>query len=158
VQILNVSRPTNPVFKTDFYTGSFTALPSITYDFPVKFLSNSAGEFKDKIMFITATDTLSPEIIAIAEETTDIERVYDPSFSISPNPATGFSTINLPSFKSRNPLLKIYDALGNEVGDFSGKVNGSSFTLDTRTLPNGAYFVRFTDGSYSLLRTFVVNN
>jgi hypothetical protein len=135
--------------------------PDKTFEFPVTFMSNVPGHFKDTVVVKSDEGTTWPiELTATAEPGTSVEAVYDPSFNISPNPATGFTTINLPAFKSQNPLLKIYDARGNVVTDLTQKTEAgiTSFTFDTRTLPNGAYFVRFTDGGYSLLRTFVVNN
>jgi hypothetical protein len=125
----------------------------------IEFSSAVAGSFKDTLIIeINGCTPIHTALQAIAEGPSGVEIVYDPSFNISPNPATGFTTINLPLFKSQKPLLKVYDALGNQVADLTGRIAESSITFDTRVLPNGAYLVRFTDGGYSLLRTFVVNN
>ncbi|MES2766841.1 MAG: T9SS type A sorting domain-containing protein [Bacteroidota bacterium] len=80
---------------------------------------------------------------------------------ISPNPATGFATIQLPAFKGQNVVLKVFDALGNEVADLSNnvlKVENSQCKFDTKILPNGAYFLRFTDGKITFSRTFIIQN
>jgi hypothetical protein len=84
----------------------------------------------------------------------------DMSFSISPNPATGYVTITFPPLTGETSLVKVFDALGNEVADFTGKITSESisFSFDTHSLPNGAYFIRFSDGKNTYSQTFVVNN
>ncbi|MES2766265.1 MAG: choice-of-anchor D domain-containing protein [Bacteroidota bacterium] len=159
VHVISIESPKNSAFSW-VAIGNIDIQPGESLTVPVRFMSNIPGEFTDIMRIITNDGVIESIVKGIAESTTDIERVYDPSFNITPNPASGFTTINLPSFKSRNPLLKLYDALGNEVADLTGKVTGGyvSFNFDTRSLPNGAYFVRFTDGKYTLIRTFIVNN
>lgn len=153
--------PKNKKSKFFSVAGGIDLLPGTSWSFPVRFLSDRSGTFTDSLMIVTSLVDYYIQVSATIEDPLlGIDRVYDPSFTIAPNPATGFTTINLPAFKSQQPLLKIYDALGNEVADYSGRITAESESLnfDTRALPNGAYFVRISDGGYTLLRTFAVTN
>ncbi|HYF03970.1 MAG TPA: choice-of-anchor D domain-containing protein, partial [Patescibacteria group bacterium] len=159
VSILGIVKLDQQGFQFDNWPDTLTLKGGAFMELPVSFTADQAGTFTVNPTFHTSEGSqIRATVTAKVESATGIERVYDPSFYIAPNPATGLTTISLPPFKSQNPVVKVYNALGYEVIDFSGKVSGSLFNFDTRTLPNGAYFVRFTDGSYTLMRTFVVAN
>ena len=128
----------------------------------VNFQSATEGEFKDSIVFksdtkITGVDSIA-HLNGKAEKVVSVKETQDASFTISPNPATAYATITLPAFKSQNVFLKVFDALGNEVADFSSNLLKTELRFDTKTLPNGAYFLRFTDGKTMLSRSFIIQN
>lgn len=141
-------------------TNPLTIAPGGSKDLDVTFMSAVKGTFADSIVFKGNTEETKniTHLNATATEPNGIEEAQFSSFKISPNPATGFATIKLPAFKSQNMLLKIFDAAGNEVADFSNNLLKTELRFDTKTLPNGAYFLRFTDGETTLSRSFIIQN
>ncbi|MES2766266.1 MAG: choice-of-anchor D domain-containing protein [Bacteroidota bacterium] len=160
IHVVAIESPKNSAFSWPT-VGNIDIQPSETYTLSVRFMSNIPGSFIDTMRIITNDGVIESIVKGIAESTTDIERVYDPSFNITPNPAAGFTTINLPSFKSQDPLLKVYDALGKEVADLTGKLKetgNSQLKYDISSLSNGVYFLRLTDGNKTFSRTLIVRN
>ncbi|MES2766842.1 MAG: choice-of-anchor D domain-containing protein [Bacteroidota bacterium] len=141
-------------------TNPLTLTPGSSKDLDVTFMSAIKGTFSDSIVF--KSNAMQTKNIAFlnaeATEPNGIEETQNSSFKISPNPATGFATITLPAFKSQNVFLKVFDALGNEVADFSNNLLKTELRFDTKTLPNGAYFLRFTDGKTTLSKSFIIQN
>ena len=81
--------------------------------------------------------------VAVAEPKASPTRGSNLTVACQPNPATGATTVSLSPFASRlSPLaLRVYDAQGCLVHSALG-IRTSSFPLDLRALPSGAYFIR----------------
>jgi hypothetical protein len=80
--------------------------------------------------------------VAVAEPKACCTRASSLSLSCEPNPTSGTTRISLaPQTSSSKPLaLRIYDSQGHVV--LTRQVSTSSFPLDLRALPSGAYFIR----------------
>ncbi|MCX6842354.1 MAG: T9SS type A sorting domain-containing protein [candidate division WOR-3 bacterium] len=97
-------------------------------------------------VYLIKTDSLGN--VAVAEPKTNPTRAPALSLSCEPNPCRGATRISLtPQASSSRPLtLRIYDSQGCLVHSVFG-IRTSSFPLDLRALPSGAYFVRLDAGS-----------
>lgn len=63
--------------------------------------------------------------------------------TISPNPSTGIFKLQSPNHTDAS--FTIYDLTGKQV--YSGKMNGSSVTVNIAQSPSGTYYLKFTDGA-----------
>jgi len=81
--------------------------------------------------------------VAVAEPEANPTSAPALSLSCEPNPCRGATSIRLkPQAASTEPMtLSIYDSQGRLVHSVLG-IRASSFSLDLRTLPSGAYFIR----------------
>jgi hypothetical protein len=158
----STSQFTIPDWPAFTETDPFIVLNGQSLVLDVYFKSPEKGIFKDQILFKSNSRKTEVDSIALLTGNisgpSGIENEENISFTISPNPATAYATITLPAFKSENILLKVFDALGNEVADLSNNLLKTELRFDTKTLPNGAYFLRFTDGKTTLSRSFIIQN
>ncbi|MCB2205911.1 T9SS type A sorting domain-containing protein [bacterium] len=72
-----------------------------------------------------------------------------------PNPFNPTTTITYSITRSENVTVKLYDALGNEVGTLINRYQTPGtyqVTLDAADLGSGTYFYRMTAGSFSQIR------
>ncbi|MES2767381.1 MAG: choice-of-anchor D domain-containing protein [Bacteroidota bacterium] len=170
LSVTGVTGPSVPEFSVQ-YMAPLSAVNPLVIPFEpgkneanitIRFLPLQEGNFLGELHFqsdsrltnIDKTSILSGRAI----EPTSVDNTVEAGFTISPNPATGFATITLPAFKSQNVFLKVFDAAGNKVADFSNDLLKTELRFDTKTLPNGTYFLRFTDGERVLSRSFIVKN
>jgi hypothetical protein len=95
----------------------------------------------DDAVYLVKTDALGR--VAIAEPKASPTRTPTLSLSCKPNPFTGATTVRLsPSALRHSPLtLRMYDSQGRLVHSSFG-IRASSFRLDLRSMPAGAYFIR----------------
>jgi hypothetical protein len=69
-------------------------------------------------------------------------------FSIFPNPATSYVSVNLTDLNSEISSLEIVNSLGTIQKQFT--TNGEIFNFDVEDLPSGYYFVRLLDNNNKL--------
>lgn len=70
------------------------------------------------------------------------------AFSIFPNPATSYVSVNLTDLNSEISSLEIVNSLGKIQKQFT--TNGEIFNFDVEDLPSGYYFVRLLDSNNNL--------
>jgi hypothetical protein len=71
------------------------------------------------------------------------ENSSEAHITIYPNPANTFSKINIQSKQRRNFQLQLLNSEGRILSHF--KIGENPFEIDTRSIPEGLYLLRFTD-------------
>jgi hypothetical protein len=106
--------------------------------------TRSFGSGNDDV-YLIKTDSKGLVYNAVAEPRRP--QAASPKLQAEPNPTTGRTTIRLSRSACRqSPLaLRVYDASGCRVQSVFG-LRASSFPLDLRALPSGAYFIRCDAG------------
>jgi len=82
------------------------------------------------------------------------------TFSISPNPASNYSVISLPQDDfSPTVTLELYTSIGTKIQNFTLSVGmGESIHLPLDGLSNGLYFVKYSAGSRSVVKSLLVQH
>ena len=75
-------------------------------------------------------------------------------FSIYPNPAEGYVTIQLDDIPN-NVVVQVKDVLGKTL--LEQKANSASTLIDVSSLPKGIYYVELVNDSYKYAKKLVVN-
>jgi hypothetical protein len=84
----------------------------------------------------------------------DEELKYQLEVAISPNPASGFFMVDLPSISNRNCRLEIYNLTGRLVQQEN--FSGSKIEVSTNTLPEGIYILRFIADEKQAIRKMII--
>lgn len=79
------------------------------------------------------------------------------SFSLSPNPASDFVKITFGKNTNTRKQIKVSNALGQLVADFSPANGENTFAINTKTLDKGVYFVSVTDGNQVTVQKLLVD-
>jgi hypothetical protein len=99
---------------------------------------------------VTSTTCTAPDAVE--------EYLFTTSVTIFPNPSSGKFTvsINLTNFTHVN--LEVLNVLGQTVATWnSDKQTNNSYALDLSSQPNGLYFVKITNGTYSTVKKIMVS-
>lgn len=89
---------------------------------------------------------------------TNVDENTKPKIKISPNPADKLISVELPNSFTVNSTFNIYDLYGKKVKSGIVNQNYNSFTVETNTLPNGIYSIRFVNGlGISLNEKFLIS-
>jgi len=80
------------------------------------------------------------------------------SLSVYPNPVDGISTVKFALPESEHAVVKLYDAMGNEVATlFDGNAGSlNDVQLNSSNLSNGTYIIKLTAGSQILNSTVTI--
>jgi hypothetical protein len=76
-------------------------------------------------------------------------KLHNHNFSIQPNPIHSKAEINFSTASSNHVKIECFDMLGRSrmiLTDMNCGAGENSFVWDTTTLPDGAYFVQYTNG------------
>jgi hypothetical protein len=92
-------------------------------------------------IYLIKTDSLGN--VAVAEPKASPTRAPALSLTCEPNPCHGSAVLHLTTgpLDHSTTLLRVYDAQGRMVHSVLG-IRASSFAIDLRALPSGAYFIR----------------
>jgi len=80
----------------------------------------------------------------------------NPAFDIFPNPVNDIMKIRFYDLKNRNPVLNIYNSLGELL--LRRNVVGENLEINTSSLKGGIYFLQLTTGKYSIGKKFLVTH
>ncbi len=84
-----------------------------------------------------------------------------PSLSIYPNPASASSNVSLVLSKPADIRLELFNTLGEKIDMIAGghyEMGTQNFSLDTRTLSSGIYFLRLTGEGTITTEDFVIEH
>ena len=112
-------------------TGEISGVPTTSGEFPIIIYVWNNGHL---------TDYLNTNLI-VDSNSANIEHESESGFSISPNPTTGFLSINCSSNYNEFAIL-IYNSVGEMV---ISKIMNPNEKLDIRSLSSGVYVVRIMD-------------
>lgn len=101
----------------------------------------------------TTQKPIIPTIIGLDKE---IETNY--KLSISPNPATNYTNINLFGYDGSANII-IYDVLGKIIDNYSEISNNGNINkiIDTRNYTNGTYIINIISDNINIKEVFVIN-
>lgn len=101
----------------------------------------------------TTQKPIIPTIIGLDKE---IETNY--KLSISPNPATNYTNINLFGYDGSANII-IYDVLGKIIDNYSEISNNGNINkiIDTRNYTNGIYIINIISDNINIKEVFVIN-
>ena len=88
----------------------------------------------------------------LVSESTVFDDLEVESFSLYPNPATDFVTVELGA-NIRDVRIKIYDQMGKMV--LSGKFSGSSYSANIADLKSGVYSIALDSGKNKTMKRFL---
>ena len=88
----------------------------------------------------------------LVSESSIYEELEVENFSLYPNPATDFVTVDLGA-NIRDARIKIYDQMGKMVA--SGKFSGSTYSANIADLKSGVYSVAIDSGKNKTMKRFV---
>ena len=129
---MSVGEPRLPTgLKLNHVTGEISGIPTQLGDFPMTIYLWNNG---------LVTDFLSAHLI-VDSNSANIEHESESGFSISPNPTTGFLSINCSSNYNEFAIL-IYNSVGEMI---ISKTMSPNEKLDIRSLSSGVYVVRIMD-------------
>jgi hypothetical protein len=97
-------------------------------------------DFNAPIFTNTTLHTLGKQYL----RATDLYGASGVEISVAPNPAVDHARFSLHDYQAREGRLQIFTAQGMEIR--SGIFSGNYVDLDVRTLPQGLYFFRISDG------------
>ncbi|MFT5600451.1 MAG: hypothetical protein ACI9N1_000686 [Flavobacteriales bacterium] len=103
-----------------------------------------------KVSSITEATTVYTAVVSINE----LEQI---DFSVFPNPASDFIAVQFKGLLEVNLTVELYDIAG-KLMQTSTILKGSTISyVDTRTLYNGNYVIRVTDGNNEISKKIVVS-
>jgi hypothetical protein len=83
---------------------------------------------------------------------------FDGTLEISPNPTTGFTTLNVEMADANDINVTIFDMTGKLVQSFNDvNVENRNYSIDLSDQPNGVYFVRLMTNGQVQTKKVVVN-
>lgn len=94
--------------------------------------------------------------INISRNAVGIKNVFsEEELNVFPNPSQGAFNITLDMKNKNNLSLKLYDALGREIRDFSEGVKTNN-TIIVSGLPVGAYYIKADNGTFTAQKRVIV--
>ena len=91
-------------------------------------------------------------VTVVPEGTLSVSNFDVNNFSISPNPAKNYFTLDVENF-TENSTIEVYDVLGKKV--LSSKVSAMSTTFDVSNWNSGLYIIKVSSESSVLMKRFV---
>lgn len=81
----------------------------------------------------------------------------DLQFSMYPQPSTGQINLRFNEVQNHNPIIMVYDLLGNLVNTIeTEKLNSTTFTLDLSQKKPGYYFVKIQSDNGTVSRRITI--
>jgi len=85
-------------------------------------------------------------------------QAFDGTFEITPNPTTGFTTLNVETADAQDINVTIFDVTGRLVQSFNdANVTNKKYTVDLSHQPNGVYLVRLMADGQMITKRVVLN-
>ncbi len=114
-------------------------------NFAISILNNSTT-YRDHLFDVVEM----PDVIA----SSDVKHIEDGSnfLRIHPNPATDKVYIEFISESALESIIKLYDASGKLVTNYTTSYANGGIELDIRNLKEGFYYVSITDGGSGIVR------
>jgi hypothetical protein len=86
------------------------------------------------------------------------EVLFNNSINIYPNPTSGKFNIQIGLTNFVHINLEVMNVMGQSITEWSSsKISNNTYSLDLSGQPNGLYFVRITDGTFSIVRKIMVS-
>jgi hypothetical protein len=141
--------------NVDGFTGCYESNFTMTST-DVVLTATSIGT--DSIGSLAYSYTLTGQPISLNENTVCqdnavVDFYQSPSFIIYPNPAHNLLTIDLSGFGLSEPVISIYNSLGEIVKSFSG--NNAVNLITVENLPKGAYYLNVKTDRNQLTKSFL---
>ncbi|MFT4612375.1 MAG: plastocyanin [Glaciecola sp.] len=130
--------------ETEGDNTTYTSPYTYSYTFTVEGVNDFECTPHSSLMYGSVT--------VVAEGTLSVSSFEATSFSISPNPAKSYFTLDLETF-TNNSTIEVYDVLGKKV--VNRKVNAMSSTFDVSNWNSGLYIIKVSSENSVLMKRFV---
>ncbi|HTA83182.1 MAG TPA: T9SS type A sorting domain-containing protein [Bacteroidia bacterium] len=141
-----------------------TTAPGIMIENYMEYTNDSCMNLFTQDQYTIALATINGPLAKLVKSATCMapnsieEYTFTSSVNIYPNPSAGIFTINISLTDLRRINMEVLNVLGQTVAIWnSNKAANNNYSLDLSGQPNGLYFVKITDGTFSTVKKIMIS-